>query len=484
MLSRINYEASPTIAEFMRSSAFGRVLAGPVGSGKTTGCIYELLRRCIEQEKGEDGYRYTRWAIVRQTLKQLVDTVLKDIEDKLSPIMRYKVQDKIVLIEFGDVRSEWLLLPLEDSEDQRRLLSMQLTGAWMSEGIEMDVGLVSGISARCGRYPSGSRGVPSWFGVICDTNMPTEGSGWHAFMTDATPPDWKIFIQPGGLEEFAENLPWLTQTAETKKLALDDPKRIAQGRLYYERAARTENADWVKRYVHAQFGNDPSGTAVFRESFKSVFHVREGLTPHPFSPLLVGQDFGRDPCSVICQADSRGRLLALEEVIAVDIGLEQHLERNLRPVLLQSRYLGIPVVIIGDPSGTAKSTIYEESTFDVLKRMGFAAVPAPTNDLDPRLRAVESLLLRQSDGGGMVLFDRARCPVLIRGMAGGYRYARTRSGKRQALPDKTNEYSHIVDALQYVCLVANNRMHEQLARHLRVKRTYSEKPKITSAGWT
>ena len=277
MLSKINYVAPATIAEFMRSTAFGRVLAGPVGSGKTTGCIHELLRRAVEQEKGEDGYRYTRFAIVRQTLKQLVDTVLKDIEDKLHAIMRYKVQDKIVLIEFGDVRSEWLLLPLEDSEDQRRLLSMQLTGAWMSEGIEMDVQLVSGISARCGRYPSGTRGTPTWYGVICDTNMPSEGSDWHKFMTDDKPPDWEMFIQPGGMEEYAENLQWLAQTAETIKLPEDDARRIAQGRLYYERATRTNNVDWVRRYVHAQFGNDPSGTAVFRESFKSDFHVRSGL---------------------------------------------------------------------------------------------------------------------------------------------------------------------------------------------------------------
>jgi hypothetical protein len=483
MLSKIAFSASPTIAEFMRSAAFGRVLAGPVGSGKTTGCIYELLRRCIEQEKGADGFRYTRWAIVRQTLKQLVDTVLKDIEDKLHAVMRYKVQDKTVVVEFGDVRSEWLLLPLEDAEDQRRLLSMQLTGAWMSEGIEMDVNLVSGISARCGRYPSGDRGTPTWFGVICDTNMPSEGSEWHKFMTDALPKDWEIFIQPGGLEEHAENLQWLTQTAETIKLPEDDPKRIAQGRLYYERATRTNNADWVKRYVHAQFGNDPSGTAVFRESFKSDFHVREGLMPHNFGPLLLGQDFGRDPCSLLCQVDSRGRLLVLEEIVVSDIGLEQHLRKNVKPLLMGERYFGIPLVVIGDPSGTSKSTIYEESTFDVLKKEGFTAVPAPTNDLEPRIRAVESLLLKQIDGGGMILFDKQRCPLTIRAMAGDYRYAKTRMGIRKPLPDK-NDASHIMDALQYVCLVSSNRMNEQLGRFLRQGRDRSSRPRVTAAGWT
>jgi hypothetical protein len=413
-----------------------------------------------------------------------MDTVLKDIEDKLHAVMRFKVQDKIVLIEFGDVRSEWLLLPLEDAEDQRRLLSMQLTGAWMSEAIEMDVNLVAGISGRCGRYPSGARGTPTWFGVIADTNMPSEGSDWHRFMVDETkPPDWEIFIQPGGLEEFAENLNWLQQTPITKLLPEDHPDRLAQGRLYYERNARSNNIDWVQRYVHAQFGNDPSGTAVFRDSYKRSFHVRKGLIPNRFYPLIIGQDFGRDPCSAITQMDTRGRLLCLEEVIAEDIGLEGHIEKNLRPILMQERYLGIPIIIVGDPSGTSKSTIYEETTFDVLKRMGFKCVPAPTNDLDPRLRAVEAWLLKQFDGGGAMLFDEDRCPIIIQGLAGGYRYAKTRTGVRKPLPDK-NKFSHPLDALQYACLVAHGRMSELIGRHLGRRSNSTPRAPVSAAGWT
>jgi len=140
------------------------------------------------------------FAVVRQTLKQLKDTVLKDIIVGWVASLVTKVQDNVVIIEFADVVSEWLLLPLEDAEDQRRLLSMQLTGAWMSEAIEMDVNLVAGIAGRCGRYPSGARGTPSWFGIIADTNMPSEGSDWHKFMDIDQAEDWDIYIQPGGLK--------------------------------------------------------------------------------------------------------------------------------------------------------------------------------------------------------------------------------------------------------------------------------------------
>lgn len=482
MPAPIKFDAPPTVAAFMKSDKFGRLIAGPVGSGKTTGCIFELFRKALEQTPAADGYRYTRFAIVRQTLRQLIDTVLKDIMSWLGSVARFKVQDKVVIIEFADVKSEWLLLPLEDAEDQRRLLSMQLTGAWMSESIEMDVNLVAGIAGRCGRYPSGARGTPSWFGMIADTNMPSEGSDWHKFMDVDQPEDWDVFIQPGGLEEHAENLCWLTQTAETMKLAETDPVRLAQGRLYYQRLARSNNPDWIKRYVHAQFGNDPSGTAVFRESFRSNFHTSDGLTPNRFAPLIVGQDFGRDPCSVITQMDARGRMLILEEVIAEDIGLEGHIQQSLRPVLMQPRYLGIPVLIVGDPSGTHKSSISEECEFDVLKRMGFKALPAPTNDLNPRLRAVEAWLLKQYDGAGALLIDRARCPTIVRGLAGGYRYAKTKNGTRKPLPDK-NAYSHPIDALQYACLVGHGQMNAAIGRVLGHRRPV-ERRAVSSAGWT
>ena len=484
----INYDAPPTCSLFMKCDSFGRLIAGPVGSGKTTACIFELFRRACEQAKAPDGIRYTRFAILRQTLSQLKQTVLKDITQWLQGMCSYKVSDNTITIEIGDVKSEWILIPLEDIEDQRRLLSMQLTGAWISEAIEISLSLIDPIAGRCGRYPSAAMGGATWFGMIADTNMPVEGSDWHKFMLKPEeggnkPIDWEIFTQPGGLEEIAENLEWLTQTPDTLKLPPDHPDRRAQGRKYYERLSRSNGADWVKRYVHAQFGDDPSGTAVFRESFKSSFHCVDSLEPVQGHPLLIGQDFGRDPCTIICQVDHFGRLLVLEEIIAEDIGLELHISKAVRPVLTGPRYLGRAVAMLGDPAGTAKSSLSEETSFDALKRMGFPAFPAPTNDIDPRLRAVEAWLLRQFDGKGAVVIDRSRCPVLVRALSGGYRYGKTKAGVRKPVPSKSHPYSDIVDAFQYVCLVAQGRMTELVARHI-MRTPRGERKRVSAGAWT
>lgn len=465
----------------MKSESFGRLIAGPVGSGKTTAAIFELFRRACEQTPAPDGFRYTRFALVRQTLAQLKSTVLKDVLAWLKQFADYKVSESTIYVEVGDIRSEWIMIPLDNPEDQRRLLSLQLTGAWLSEAIEMDVSIISPLAGRCGRYPSAAQGGCTWFGLLADTNMPSEGSPWHRFMTEP-PPDWDIFVQPSGMSDHAENLEWLTQTPETLKLPVDSEVRRAQGRKYYERFIRSNSADWCKRYVYAEYGDDPSGTAVFRESFKQSFHVVDTLEPVSTYPLVVGLDFGRDPCAVICQADHKGRLLVLEEVIAEDIGLELQLQRGIRPALLQERYLGHAVVIVGDPAGRQRSTLYEETSFDVVKRHGFRAYPAPTNDIAKRISAVEAWLLGQRDGGPAVLIDGSRCPTLVRALNGGYRFAKTRNGVRKALPDK-NEYSHITDAFQYACVATHGGMVDMIASKIRGPRR-TQRERVNASAWT
>lgn len=483
----IQYTAPPTIASFMKSDAFGRIIAGPVGSGKTTGAVIECLRRCIEQKPGGDSYRHTRFAIVRQTLKQLKDTVLKDCQSWLGGLGRWKPSENTFILDFDDVRSEWIFIPLENAEDQARLLSMQLTGAWLSECIEMNVDVIAPISGRLGRYPSGALGAPTWHGMIADTNMPTEMTAWHTFMENL-PSDWQKFVQPSGLAWNAENLNWLLQTEETLKLPVDHPRRLAQGRKYYERFVEMygEDSDWVKRYVKAEYGDDPSGSAVFRASFKSDFHLStKQFNLIPGYPVLIGQDFGRNPWSLIAQADHMGRLVVHEEIPARNIGLEKHVTEHLLPRLRQDKYVGYKIAVIGDPAGSAKDSIGEENNFDVLKRLGLPAIQAPTNTLDPRLRAVEALLGRQVGGGPALIINAEKCPVLSRAMAGGYRFKKLKGGGEKAVPEKDDPegFSHVADCLQYLALAVHGNMGEYIASRIN-NRPRRPRKDIKATGWT
>jgi hypothetical protein len=450
----------------MLSDAFVRIVMGPVGSGKTTGCIMEILRRALEQAPSKtDKVRRTRWAIVRQTLSQMKMTILPDLLTWFRGICSYKVSDQLITVAFSDVEFEIYLIPLEEEKDQQRLLSMNLTGAMVNECIEISPDFISAITGRVGRYPSKAEGGPTWHGIICDTNCPVIGSDWWKLFEEERPYDWALFHQPSGLSLEAENV-----------------ENLPTG--YYARLAKNPNTAWVQRYVLSEYGEDPSGTAVWRSSFKRSFHTVDHLDPVSGFPLIIGQDFGRDPCSLICQPDHMGRLLVLEEVIAADVGLETHVTRTLKPALYAERYFGKMFAAVGDPSGISKGNMLEENSFDVLIRLGIPAFPAPTNNIDPRLGAVETLFLQQRDGGPAIVIDRSRCPMLVRALNGAYRYGKTKAGAVKPLPEKDHPWSDLADGLQYVALTYNSGLVNMIAKRIRPRPAKRPPSPVSAAGWT
>ena len=144
--------------------------------------------------------------------------------------------------------------------------------------------------------------------------------------------------------------------------------------------------------------------------------------------------------------------------------------------------MGKSIVVVGDPAGRQRSTLYEETSFDLIKRYGLRAYPAPTNDVDKRIGAVEAWLLGSRDGGAAMLIDRGRCPTLIRALSGGYRYAKTKNGLRKPTPEK-NDFSHIADALQYACVTAHGGMGEMIANRL-TGSTRRPRARVGAGGWT
>jgi len=76
----INYHASKTMSLFHVSDAFVRTLIGPIGSGKSVACIMEMMRLSLLQEP-HNGVRKTRWAVIRNTYRELLDTTMESFFD-------------------------------------------------------------------------------------------------------------------------------------------------------------------------------------------------------------------------------------------------------------------------------------------------------------------------------------------------------------------------------------------------------------------
>ena len=488
MANGFTYNPPPILAQYMQSDAFVRLVVGPVGSGKTTASIMELVRRAAQQApSAEDGLRYTRFAMVRNTLKQLKDTVLKDCEQLLGPLARFKVSESTLYVDFNDVRSEWLFIPLDTVEDQRRLLSTQLTGAYINEFVEVDVELVGAILGRIGRYPSVTRGGPTWQGLIGDSNPGGEDNPWYERIVVEQPETWALFEQPGALvaadAEEEEDPLYLTYDDLKINPEAENIENLPDG--YYGRLLDGASLEWAEKYVFARWGRSLSGQAVFQSSFMSDFHIAsEELHPVAGKPLVVGLDFARHPAAIITQIDGTGRMIVLAETHRENCGIEVFFEEELYPLLTTDRLAGHLVVGVGDPSGINRHETGEENVYEILKRLGFLAYPATTNRIDPRLRAVEGWLNQQRNGHAAMLFDPYHCPDLIQAMRGRYRYKKKKTtGELDDKPDKVRPWSDLADALQYACLgSANNVLGRVLKRQLG-----SSLPPLTSpskTAWT
>src|SRR6185436_4481958 len=122
-----------------------------------------------------NGVRYTRFALIRNTLQQLRQTVLSDTMSYLAGMAHYyttdsTIQFRLTLPDGTRLHSDWMLLPLDSKEDVRRLLSLQLTGAWINEIREVPFDIIRPLLGRCGRYPSKAVGGAARRGIIADTN--------------------------------------------------------------------------------------------------------------------------------------------------------------------------------------------------------------------------------------------------------------------------------------------------------------------------
>lgn len=463
----VNYNAPPIAAEMMQCNAVVRVLLGPIGSGKTTAMVMECARRMSEEVPDAKGVRKTRVAIVRNTSQQLRQTVLPEIEKWLQPAYRYKVTDSTLSFNFKladgtTVESDWMLIPLDTPRDVQRLLSLNLSFAWISELREVPIEVVESLLGRVGRFRSIGVTKSNFFGVMAESNMGDEDSAWYKKLELELPTNWRVFKQPGGMDPNAENR-----------------ENLREG--YYEDLLEANTEDWARVYVHAKWGKSLSGQAVFRASFRPEFHVTyNSLMPIKTVPLMIGQDFGRTPASLIGQVDTRGRLLILQECTGIDMGIEQFATSLLRPKMFE-RFSGHSMFVVGDPAGKQKTQVGEESPFDALKRLGFNIYGAPTNDLDPRLRAVEQLLLRQVDGGPMLIIDGANCPQLVQAMKSQYRYKRKLNNELEEKPDKTHPWSDLADCLQYMALSTNA---NYTGKVIMDSRPRIKRPPASAAGWT
>lgn len=430
------YASTVTTVKFHDSEAFVRGLMGPIGSGKSVACCMELIFKAAAQRPNEEGVRKTRFAVIRNTYRELLDTTLNTWHDWFPREMGlWSAQDmkQTIIQQLDDgttMHCEILFRALDRPQDVKKLLSLELTGAWVNEAREIPKAVVDMLQGRVGRYPSQRDSGPSWWGIIMDTNPPDEDHWWYILFEEKRPDDWALFRQPGGMTEQAENRENLP------------PK-------YYERMMGGKTDEWIKVYVHGEYGFVTSGKPVHPKYVDSVHCLHRDFTPALDKDIILGFDFGRTPACAMLQQTSFGGWVCFDEFCAIDMSAASFAPELKR--YLGQHYPGYNFRGWGDPSGDNKGQANDDTPIRVLKAHGINCRPTQTNDPLIRRAAVETPLSELDMNGHPRLVILPKAKIIRKGLSGGFSYKRLQVAGDERYhdePDK-NMYSHPVEALEY-----------------------------------
>ena len=454
-----------TLRAFLLSTASVAVIMGPIGSGKTVALFLKMWKHANEQQLGRDGIRRTRWAVVRNSYPNLRTTTIRTFLDvfpeKNFGVLKWS-QPPTMTVRYADVEMQVDFLALDKSEDIAKLRSAEYTGIAFNELSFIDVKeLFDEAQSRVGRFPPVRDGGATWAGVIADTNCPSQDH-WLALMRGMVPapegllqderlelegpPNWDFFQQPPGL---------LEQRDSTGTLAGYDSNPDAENLRwlpdgYYGKLIAGKSRAWIRSRILNQIALVVDGEPVWR-SFRRDLHVaREVLRPVRGRQLWLAMDFGRSPAVLIAQSIN-DRISVLEEIIGFNTSATLFAPAVKRR--LEQTYAGFDFVAYGDPKGGDKSQASERSAMDIWAASGIHVRPAPVrqNNLEVRLSAVDSVLTSLSDGRPRLQVSPS-CRTLIAALEGAYHYARRRQASEIKTEPEKDKYSHVADALQYLCV--------------------------------
>jgi hypothetical protein len=450
----VKYEASRTCWNFLEDDdTFVKGIMGPIGSGKSVCCCWNLFNWAMTQHANHDGIRRSRWAIIRNTYRELEDTTLQTWFDWFPRdlgVFREAKMTHVMSIDQADgtqVQAEFLFRALDRPDDIKKLLSLELSGAWINEAREVPLAILDMLQGRVARFPPMREGGPRISNIICDTNPPDEDHWWYRMFEEKKPKGWKLYKQPSALAPDAENLKHL------------HPQ-------YYQRLMANKTEEWIKVYVRGMYGFVKDGKPIYPEYNDSVHVADDFIEYNPDLTLWVGLDFGLTPAALFAQRDPvDGQWQILDELVTDDMGAERFSEELARDLRQPEYRDAVEVQIWGDPAGDNRAETDERTPYDILAANGIHASPAktPGNPNDPILRreAVAHNLTRLTHLGRPRLIISPKAKMFRKGMAGRYCYRRLKVSGDERYVDKPDKgiYSHICEAGQYLMIGAGEDDH-------------------------
>lgn len=469
-----NYIPSgPTVRRFHESVKFTRLMAGPIGSAKTTAAfVAEPFFTAMTQKPNNQGVREAKVGVLRDTYRNLYATLIptwhqwvpREFGKFTGSDDRPASHDLEFHAPFTDgtpgmglcrLRVEMRALGANTVEAVCR--GWELHGAGVDEA---DLVPIEAFSFLGGRVMRGgktefrvSRGVWGTFNKP-DTDHPlytkcVEEAEHH------DRDDFEFFDQPSGL--LPGGPPFITNPAAENLQNLDP--------LYYIRAAAGQPAWYVRRMIRNLWGASISGEPIFPDADVDLLFLPEEIEPDPAAELFLGLDGGGTPACAIKGVTPSGRRITYAEIVITDpsdprgrkllhgVGPKRFAEA-IRDVI-GTRFARQRVVMgWGDPAAFfGGDREFGEYSFmeTVSQHLNIPILPAPSNELQLRFEASRGLMLSLNpvDHRPQKQINPS-CRFLRRGFGGDYKWE-TADPKQPAkrLKPQKSVTSHIMEADQY-----------------------------------
>lgn len=459
----------PVAAQFLASTAFTRAIMGPVGSGKTGACLMDMLYRARRQAPHpSDGVRRTRFAVIRDTYRQLEKTTIKSWHHWVPQDLGHWVGGsggtpashtvRFAMPDGTTVEMTVEFIGLGDNSVANVMPGWEGTGAYLNEADKLAREVLTYVRGRVGRYPAvdaanGFAGA-TWRGVWMDFNAPDTEHWLYDVLVENPDPTTEFFIQPGGMQRVGGGY--------AVNPAAENLRNLVPG--YYEQQISGQPEWYIRRMVLNQWGASRDGEPVYPEYVDELHCAQEPIEPIRSLPLELGADAGLTPGLVLGQRTPWGQWRIYDELVAPPTGMGARRFGAALNQLLAERYaawhsrdqraFGEPSRISawGDPAANARASTDEQTWLQVMQaETGIPFRPAPTNSLTLRLEAVRRPLTRLIDGQPGLLIS-PRCKILRKGFNSGYRLKRLHIAGSERFADEPekNAFSHVHDGLQYV----------------------------------
>lgn len=504
------YESSPVAWAYKRDRSFASFIIGPVGSGKSVPSLQRIIDIGMEQARSEDGKRRSRFAVIRNTQPELRSTTAVTYgqiypSEAFGEIIWRSPATHIIHPRGTDLEIEVNLLALDKPKDVKKLLSLELTGAFVNEFREVPRSIVTRLTERVGRYGVNERPT-TWSGIWGDTNPPDSDHWIYDWHHRNTPEGYSFHQQPpgvlevepyqGGARIIDENFPayqgiklksaevliwfrgkmrrvdcpieiisaaeryWIVNPWQENLAALS---RVNAGanplgkRSYYGRALAGKAIEEIQSYLQGVYTFVADGRRVVPQ-YNGHVHGQQHVPVLEDQPILIGADIGGgtlQPSALLFQRHPRGILLAHREVVCFDLGIKRFgelLKEALAKHFPSHVARGLTGTGWGDPAGNKRDEIFETASFDHLRNVhGIKLEPAPSQDPKMRIAALSGPCERMIDGKPGLLLNKANCPMLHKGLMGAWHFKRVSVSGDERFADKPskNDVSHICDGAGY-----------------------------------